>query len=175
MYRDVEKVAKSCSRTVQVAPSIYVVSKITGLSTWLSKKMLDAMGVNGSDFCELASSGLMIGTVLSVMPTSVYLDARRRGLDISAVRFEDLIARPLDMCRVVLEFCQLPVSLAERAVRGFELDSQRNSVLAQSVVGHLKEAEITAQTKAKLNELLKKYEMPLIGEPEIIEGTLTCS
>ena len=152
-----------------------LICKVGEMSARLSKTVLDSIGVNGSDFCRLANNSLMVGAMFAAMPTSIYLNSRRRGLDISAVRFEDLIARPLDMCRVVLKFCRLPVSLAERAVRGFELDSQRNSVLAQSVVGHLKEVEITAQTKAQLNVLLKKYEMPLIGEPEIIEGTLTCS
>jgi len=174
IYRDFETVVKSSSRSEQVVPTVLVLSKIARVSTWLTKVMLDAIGLNGADFCEFASTGFMVGAIVPVITTSSYLDARRRGLDIRAVRFEDFVARPLDMCRVVLEYCHLPVSLAELAVRGFETDSQRNSILAKSVVGHLKEAEITVQTKAKLNELLKKYEMPLIGEPQIIEGTLTC-
>jgi len=73
-----------------------------------------------------------------------------------------------------LEFCHLPVSLAELAVRAFDVDSQRNSILAESVVGHFKEPELTERKKAALNELLKKYKVPLIGEPSILEGTLSC-
>ena len=106
--------------------------------------------------------------------TASYLDLRRRGFDVSALRYEDLVARPLDMCRVVLEFCHLPVSLAELGVKAFDVDSQRNSVFAESIIGRFKEPELTAQIKLKLNELLKKFGLPQIGEPGILEGTLSC-
>jgi len=76
------------------------------------------------------------------------------------------------MCRVILEFCHLPVSSAELAVKAFDADSRENSNFAKSVVGNFKEPQLTPQTKTKLNELLKKQGIPLIG---IIEGTLSCS
>lgn len=72
---------------------------------------------------------------MNAATTSVYLDMRRRGLNIIALRYEDLVARPLDMCRVILEFCRLPVSLAEHAVKAFDVDSHRNSIHAESVLG----------------------------------------
>ena len=158
-----------------VVPSVYLIMKLGKLSGHLIKILLNSMGFNGSDFCIRADNDLALGVVLSAVITSVYLDSRRRGLDISAVCYEDLVARPLDMCRVILEFCHLPVSLAELAVKAFDLDSQRSSVLAKSIIGRFKEPEMTPQIKAKLNELLKKHGLPLIGEPGIIEGTLTCS
>jgi len=175
IYRDVEKVAKSVYRSTMVVPSVYLIMKLGKLSGHLIKILLNSMGFNGSDFCIRADNDLALGVVLSAVITSVYLDSRRRGLDISAVCYEDLVARPLDMCRVILEFCHLPVSLAELAVKAFDLDSQRSSVLAKSIIGRFKEPEMTPQIKAKLNELLKKHGLPLIGEPGIIEGTLTCS
>jgi len=177
IYRDVEKVAKSTSRTCLVVPSGYLVMKLLRLSSWLTKKMMDSMGLNGShfDMDVPVKSDFAFGVLLSAVLMSFYLDSRRRGLDISAVCYEDLVARPLDMCRVILEFCHLPVSLAELAVKAFDIDSQRSSILAKSVVGHFREPEMTPQIKAKLNELLKKNGLPLIGKPGIIEGTLTCS
>jgi len=153
-----------------------MVTKIGGISSRFTKMALDSLGFNGSDFCIRTDSNnsFMPGVVLAVVLTSSYLDAHRRGLNISALRYEDLVARPLDMCRIVLEYCNFPVSLAERAVKAFDIDSQRSSVLSKSVVGNFKEPEMTQQTKLKLNELLTKYEMPLIGEAGILEGTLRC-
>jgi len=135
------------------------------------------MGFDGSDFRFRLNDDLLLGILVFKLTTSSYLDVRRRGFDVSALRYEDLVARPLDMCRVVLEFCHLPASLAELAVRAFDVDSQRNSILAISAIGPglFKEPQLTPQTKTKLNELLKKYNMPLIGEPTIIDGTLSCS
>jgi len=72
------------------------------------------------------------------------------------------------------EFCHLPVTLAELAVKAFDVDSHANSVSAKSAIGHFKEPQLTPQIKTKLNEILEKCGVPLIGEPNIIEGTLSC-
>ena len=117
---------------------------------------------------------MVLGTLVYAFATASYLDMRRRGFDISALRYEDLVARPLDMCRVVLEFCHLPVSLAELAVKAFDVDSQANSVSPNFDVRHFKEPQLSPQMKTKLNEILGKCGVPLIGEPNIIEGTLCC-
>ena len=98
------------------------------------------------------------------MATSKYIEMRRRGFDISALRYEDLVARPLDMCRVILEFCHLPVSLVELAVKAFDRDSQKDSEVSKSVLERFKEPQLTPQKKEKLNELLKKNGLPLIGD-----------
>jgi len=42
-------------------------------------------------------------------------------------------------------------------------------------VGRFKDPEMTPQIRDRLNTLLKQFDMPLIGEPSVIEGTLTCS
>ena len=158
-------------------PSLRLASILGYMSSHMTKIIADSMGFDGSDFRFRLNDDLLLGILVFKLTTSSYLDVRRRGFDVSALRYEDLVARPLDMCRVVLEFCHLPASLAELAVRAFDVDSQRNSILAISAIGPglFKEPQLTPQTKTKLNELLKKYNMPLIGEPTIIDGTLSCS
>jgi len=175
MYRDVEKVAKSTYRATLVEPSAYIFRQVGKLFPRVNRVILDVMGYSGADLCVRLDGDLALGVLLSAVVTSVYLDARRRGFDTRAVRYEDLVARPLDMCRVILEFCRLPVSLAERAVNAFEVDSQRNSFLARSIIGRIKDPEMTPDAKVKLNEMLKTFNMPPIGEPNIIEGTFTCT
>jgi len=170
MYRDVAAVAKSICRFALVVPS-WQLAYVLGCTTdHRMTVLMDSMGYDGSDF------RLIHGVLMYAVATTGYLDLRRRGLNVSALRYEDLIARPLDMCRVVLEFCHLPASLVQLAVRAFDVDSQRNSVLAKSVIGRFKEPEMTSQTKTQLNKLLKQYGMQLIGEPpRIIDGTLSCT
>jgi len=174
MYRDVENIAKSTYRSVMVVPLAYIINQVGKLSPRVGKIVVDSMGLNGADFCIRLNGDFGFGVLMSVVTTSMYLDAHRRGIDVRAVRYEDLVAHPIDMCRVILKFCRLPVSLAELAVKAFDVDSQRNSPMAKSVIGRFKNPEMTPETRVKLNELLKKFEMPLIGEPNIIEGTLTC-
>ena len=174
MYRDVVKVAKSVHRLSMVLPSLRLMCLLGYLSGQFTKIVIDAMGFDGCNFRVRLDNDLTIGVVMSAVTTTKYLDMRRRGHDVNALRYEDLVERPLDMCRVVLEDCHLPVSLAELAVKAFDVDSQRNSVFAQSVIGHFKEPQLTPQIKKKLNQLLNKNGMPLIGEPGIIDGTLSC-
>ena len=175
MYRDVVTVAKSLYRYSLVHPLLRLTCVLGKLSGRLTKIVVDSMGFDGSDFCVRLEDDLTGGVLVSAVTTKSYLDMRRRGLDVSAVRYEDLVARPLDMCRVIMEFCHLPVSLADLAVRAFDVDSQSNSIMAKTVIGRFKEPPLTPRNKPKLNELLKKFELPLIGEPGIIEGTLTCA
>jgi len=178
MYRDVEKVAKSTYRSSLCVPSGYLILQAGKLSPMVGKLMLDSMGLNGANFSTSLPGlpgDLAFGILVAIVTTTMYLKALRRGFDVRAVCYEDLVARPLDMCRVILEFCHLPVSLADLAVRALDVDSQRHSHIAKSIVGRFKDPEMTPQTRAKLNEFLKKFEMPPVGEPNTLEGTLTCS
>jgi len=169
MYRNVVKVAKSLYRLSMAEASVrlrYLYLSITG-------RLLDVD--NKSNFCWRQCNDLTFAVFRCALAAASYLDLRRRGVDISTLRYEDLVARPLDMFRVVLEFCHLPASLAKLGVRAFDVDSQRNSTLAKSVIGRFKKPQLTPQRKAKLNEILKKYRVPCIGESGILEGTLSCS
>ena len=178
MYRDVVAVAKSFYRFSMVMPILRLRSLLGSYPTQTTKVIASWMGmvgVVGFDFSERQNNDLALGVLFYTEAISVYLDARRRGFDVSAVRYEDLVGRPLDMCRVILEFCRLPVSLAELAVKALDRDSQGNSISAKSLIGRMKDPQLTPETKETLNELLKKHGLPLIGEPNIVEGTLTCS
>ena len=172
MYREVLSVAKSVYRLSLTDPVhiFWIVGRLSGPMTMMIGEPLGTL----CSRVRRLDSDLTIGVLMWAAATKTYLDARRRGFDISALRYEDVVARPLDMCRVILEFCRLPVSLAELAVKALDVDSQRNSIAAKSKIGHFKEPELTPQTKAKLNELLKSDGVPLIGEPGILEGTVTC-
>ena len=174
MYRDVVTVAKSFHRMSVVAPELRLARLFGQFSGYVTKSVVDSIGFDGSDYSVRIDNDLTFGVLVYAVTTASYRDMRRRGLDVSALRYEDLVARPVDMCRVVLEFCHLPMSLAELAVKAFDVDSQRNSSIAKSVIGHFKEPELTPEIKKKLNEMLKKFGLPLIGEPDTMEGTLSC-
>jgi len=171
LYRDVVAVAKSQYRLSMVRPYWRLNYILGRFSSSVSKSLSYPFGF---DLCMRLDNDLMFGVLRSAAKIGSYIDLRRRGFNVSAVRYEDLVARPLDMCRVVLEFCHLPVSLAELAVKAFDVDSQANSTLAKSIIGHFKEPQLTPQIRMKLNEILKKCSVPLIGEPAIVEGTLSC-
>jgi len=174
MYRDIVAVSKSmyrCSMT-DVASRVRYLSR--GKTDSFMKTSSAELAVDLSNLCKHTCFNISLGVINAALKIALYLDLRRRGFDISALRYEDLVSRPLDMCRVVLEFCHLPVSLAELAVEAFDVDSQDNSIIAKSAIRYFKEPQLTPQIKTELNEILEKLRLPLIGEPNIIEGTLSC-
>jgi len=175
MFRDPVPVAKSVYRLSMVVPTLRLCYLLGYFSGRITKAIVRSVGVVDSDYCVRLDNDMTAGVVLYAVVTSIYLEMRRRGFDVSAVRYEDLVERPLDMCRVLMEFCGLPVSLAELAVKAFDVDSQRNTMGADSVLGRFKQPQLTPEKKAKLDELLKKFGLPLIGEPGIVEGFLSCS
>jgi len=172
MYRDMVTVAKSLYRMALLCPAYHLSYILARFSGQMAAMTAETLGVEGFEI--RVDDDLMPGIRGNAVVTASYLNMRRRGFDVSAVRYEDLVARPLDMCRIVMEFCHLPVSLAELAVKAFKVDSQRNTVASKSILGGFKDPELTPQKKAKLNEQLIKYGVPLIGEPNMLEGTLTC-
>jgi len=174
MYRDVVAVAKSWYRLSLVLTSLRLIYLLGSFSGQMTTTISQWAGKKGGVYTVRLKNDMTYGVLLHAETTSLYLDMRRRWFDISALRYEDLVARPLDMCRVILEFCHLPVSLAELAVKAFDVDSQRNSIFAKSVLGRFNELQLTPKIKANLNNILKKFGMPLIGEPNVIEGTLSC-
>ena len=168
-------VAKSLYRLSFVMPTLRLASLLGSFSGQMTKMIVECRGTEGSDFCVRMKNNLSFGVLIYAVSTSTYLDMHRRGFDVSALRYEDLVERPVDMVHVLMEFCGLPVSLAELAIKAFDVDSQRNSVTAKSVLGRVKDLQLTPKTKAQLNELLNKYGVPLIGEPNVLERTLSCS
>jgi len=175
MYRDIIAGAKSRYRQSMVEPGYRLYFVLGRLSGQLTKLVFESMAYNNPEFYVRMDNDFTFGVLLWALSTATYLDMRRRGIEVRAVRYEDLIARPLDVCRAILEFCHLPVSLAEEAVKALNVDSQRNSVMARSIIAKFKEPELTPEKKEKLNELLKHFGVPMIGDEPIIEGTLTGS
>jgi hypothetical protein len=172
MYRDMIKVSKSIFRISYVWPSLCLAYDLGQLSGSVTAAIVNSMGFPGSEFNYRLENQLTFGIVLNIAVMRTYLKMRQSGLPMKAVRYEELVAKPLETCKCLMEFCGLPLELAEKAVRGLETDSQRNSPLAKAVIGNLPEPELTEESKKQLNRMLKKFDLPLIGEECILEGTL---
>jgi len=98
MYRDIISVAKSRYRISTVEPAYRILYLLGRLSGRLARVMFNFNGFNSFDTCVQLDNDLMVGVLLWALSTATYLDMRRRGVDVRAVRYEDLIACPLDVC-----------------------------------------------------------------------------
>ena len=109
---------------------------------------------------------------MCVAAGKTYLETRRRGVKVNAVRYEELVGQPLETCRRLMEYRGLPVELAKLAVRGLEVDSQRNAPNAKAIIGSIREPQLTEESKQSLSRILEKFGLPLLHEECVLEGTL---
>ena len=100
MYRDVVTVAKSFYRMTMVFPSLRLAYILGSLSGQMTKIIVDSLGADGSDYCVRLDNDFTAAVILCAVTTSNYLDMRRGGFDVSALRYEDLTARPLSLIHI---------------------------------------------------------------------------
>ena len=173
IYRNVTKVALSFVRAAGVTPSLALIRLFGRLSESVSARLFGWYGEIHSDFHVLIENDLTIGAVYALVSMKAYLDFRRRGFDISAFRYEDLVERPLEICRRAMEACSLPVSFADNIVSCMQQDSQKNTFVSKSAVSRFRDPEVTPEIKDSLDRLAAKYGLPPVSEGCILEGTLS--
>jgi len=173
MYRDLTKTAMSYFRIAGVVPSLVLIQLFGRLSESVSARLFGWCGVICSNFHVLIENDLTLGAVYALTSMKAYLDFRRRGFDISAIRYEDLIERPLEICRRAMEACGLPVSFADNIVSCMQEDSQKNTALSKSSLSKFRNPEVTPEIKDSLDRLAAKYGLPPVSEGCILEGTLS--
>jgi len=114
-----------------------------------------------------------LGMLTWVATCREYINLRRSGFSIDALRYEDLIEDKRNSTLAILEYCGLPLSLVDLALKGLEVDSQRNSPISQAVLGKHQDCVLTDRARVKFNKMLKEYELPLIEGEAVLEGTIT--
>jgi hypothetical protein len=125
-------------------------------------------------FCEdLHHDIRLFGLGALVEAIVYYLESRQKGLEIEAIRYEDIVADPMYACKRILEFCGAPENLLERALDGMKTDSQRSSPIAKAAVEKYKCPEFDEEFRQKANRLLRRHGLPEIEEELILEGTIT--
>ena len=135
MYRNVIKVAQSLYRISREVPTLMMTNTLGKLSPVLTEKCFDYVGYLGKDFRYKFWDDLSMGVMMATVNCKLYLEFRRNGLEVSAVRYEDIMKDKHFAARAILKFCDLPISLEQDFLHGLEFDSQRNSVISQEGAG----------------------------------------
>jgi len=136
--------------------------------------MMDQMGYGGNDYINMRFENLLTWAAARALATmKAYVDFRRQGFDIKAVRYEDLVARPLETCQRLMEACGLPVPLAQKAVRCMQDDSQKKTKISRESLGRFRDAEVTPKIMESMNRLAAKHDLPPVNEQCILDGTIS--
>jgi len=87
MYRDVTAVAKSCYRLSFADVDFRRASLLGQISGGMTSMIDISWGHDSSDFCVRLDNELSVGVLVYALTTGSYLDMRRRGFDVSALRY----------------------------------------------------------------------------------------
>jgi Sulfotransferase family len=175
MYRDIAKNSASLYRIAHALPSLWLAYKLSRLSGAFTESVANSMGLAGRDYRYRLEDDLQLGVVLNCVLMKLYLELRQSDdIEVVGVRYEDLVGDPEESIRRIIEYCHLPLELVTPGLDGLKVDSQRNSLISKSAIGFLPEPPLTPESIARANQMLGKFGLPLIGEPCLLEGTITC-
>ena len=131
------------------------------------------MGFSGEDYGAKLYDDHTFGVMIAIRTATPYLELYRKGFKIAGVRYEDLVASPLVVCQRLLRFCGLPEDLAALGLKCMEIDSQRNTPVAQDLQSSHDNPVLTPDARSFSNQLLLKHGLPIIGEDCLLEGTIS--
>ena len=126
MYRDGVKVTKSFQEHVQRFKTGRLAFAITKYVT--KKPFWEFMESNGIKSTPMIRDNINLGTVglcLWGHCCQKYIEFRNEGIDIGAVRHEDILSSPMESLRAILSYCGLPGDWAHSAVKAMEKDSMQ--------------------------------------------------
>lgn len=100
-----------------------------------------------------------------------YADMRQAGVPLSALRYEDLKARPQETLAALFKLCHLPQDQVPNALTAFEQDSQEGSSFAREQADRGNRHPLSAEQIARVRALLARH--LTFSDPDmILPGTL---
>jgi len=161
-------VAQSAYRFSNVGPPL-----LWYMQLWYPRMANDWFGYGGNDFIDVYFvDHLMYAAIRALATMKAYVDFRRQGFDIKAIRYEDLVARPLETCQRLMEAYGLSPSLAQKAVVCMHDDSQKDTIAAREFLRSFPDAELTPEIVESMNRFAAKYDLPPVSDECILEGTI---
>lgn len=176
MYRDGIYVARSVARIIQRTPltSLLITLAKNCVCMRLGRILSRAAGLPIDDYdqFETIHDPLQYGTVMWAASIRRYLDYLDNGLDIAAVRYEDMVADTEFAMEQIFKFSQLAYN-QEAVERAFSRDSQRGSPISKEKLGQFDHLEITDRVRQLTDYCCEVFEVPSIFQSYIAKNTIS--
>ena len=173
MYREGLKVAQSMVRVSTQVPLFALAVIVTKIHPRLTEMTFEAMGLPAKDFKIKLPNHLTFSVYLWAIICRKYLDLRRKGYEINAVKYENLVKHPLESTKVIFKYCNLPEELAEKAINALNKDSHRHAPVSMKNMAKANTCQLTGEDKVTTDAICDQMGLPRIPEPCNLEGTIT--
>jgi len=173
MYREGLKVAQSLVKIRSQLPIMDLTFLLLPLLPSVSKNIVKDISGQAEGFKVQISSALTFGVFFWAIHCRKYLDLRqKKGIDIRAIKYEDLVEHPVEATRAIFQFCNLPGELVEKAVKALNSDSQRHSPLNMKNFSKVNKTALNEQDKMQAHAICDQMDLPRIPEPCVLPGTI---
>ena len=132
MYREGLDVAVSLAKISYRLPVLRLMFTLGRIHKVFTRGFYEAVtGMPAKDLSYRIKHQVLFTLIVWVTMCRKYLDLRQEGCPISAVKYEDLVNDPAYTMQQLFNYCDLPETYIEKAVRGMDRDSQRYSTLSR--------------------------------------------
>ena len=170
MYRNVVNVSTSVYRSIQVNPLVLIMFYASFFTTKVLEEFMNEMGMSGYEYSAKSRSLLDMGTFAWCVSITQYQQCKEAYPDLRCVTYEDLMADPGRMMKVILRFLDVPEELAERTLAALNEYSQSNSILAGSK--SVRGPSLTPERERCVNDVLVRFGLSKVGEDFKLNGML---
>src|SRR5271157_2158750 len=93
-----------------------------------------------------------IGILIWMVGVREYMVMRKSGFPVDAIRYEDLMKDTPGTMLIILKYCGLSADLLQPALKGLEVDSQRNTPISVAILKRHKDPVMTDRARRKFNK-----------------------
>ena len=91
-------------------------------------------------------------------------DFMSRDASILPIKYEDLVAEKRKMCEMIFERLDINVRHLNDALRAFDKDSQRGSIVSQNKIGNTPRKKLTVEDRRNADVILSIFKLPPMGD-----------
>ena len=120
-------------------------------------------------------SDLAVSMVHWCVHMKKYLDLRNEGMQIAAIRYEDIVADSANAMAKIFAYCDLSQDLVAKTKEALTWDSQQGTLLDNRKMKTLPLLPYTGVVQEECDTLCSFYGFPPANEFKLVEGTITQS
>ncbi|ELT99483.1 hypothetical protein CAPTEDRAFT_196175 [Capitella teleta] len=172
LYRDMDKVARSYYKLSFILPSSRLIFLFMRFSASMVDRIFGNVGLPTKGAARTFQDDYCSAIFQAIIATKIYQRLRNDGANIHGLSFDDLIANKELGVRAIFKVCGLSSALVKPAMRAFDQDAQKGSIVSMEVMSKISPLKVTDADVQRANKLLVEFGFPPIGQPCRLEGTL---
>ena len=172
LYRDGLKCSKSFAKISMELPLLKLIICLNGLSINITRKFTEWLGLPSEPYCIAGKSRILFGANIWCRAMRLFMDYRKSGMTIAALRYEDLVQDTDYGYQKMFKYCGLPYDAA--AVKmAMGRDSQRGTPVSRKRLQRFNVEDFTEEIQMKTDSICDRYGLPHFLNTFITPGTIT--